>query len=235
MLNKNETLEVLDLSHCFISPEASKSFAEGFAFNTGVEELDLSWNEIGDDGLAHLMNAMKHNKTVKKLNLSHNLIYDEGLGPLGEAVQENYTINDLDMSWNYLYKSDGMKKFMDGLSDNWTIKKLNLAWCGIGDKENMRHVMNWLKSPSSNVEELDLSNNRINGTGAKMLKTGLKCNKSLKTINLQSNPLSPKEVEVLAMTFLEPRPSDCPPSALQVMDMSTSVVNKSMIKVIILI
>lgn len=228
MLQKNHTITVLNLSHCRISAEAAKSFREGFRYNTGIEELDLSWNELADDGLAHLSNALKRNMTIQKLNLSHNHMNDEALPYLAEMVEENYSIEDLDLSWNYLYKFEGMKAFFTALMDNMTIKRLNMSWCGIGDKENMRYILEYLKSDNAKLEDLDLSHNRIVGISAKMLKTGLKFNESVKCVNLSANPLSEKEIEFMTGVVTEPRTVPC---VLKEMDFSGAAVNKNMIKI----
>lgn len=54
----------------------------------------------------------------------------------------------------------GMQALMLGLSDNIALKSLNLSWNGIGEKDTVRYILQYLKSESTYLEHLNLSNNR---------------------------------------------------------------------------
>lgn len=53
-----------------------------------------------------------------------------------------------------------MQALMLGLSDNIALKSLNLSWNGIGKKDTVRYILQYLKSESTYLEHLNLSNNR---------------------------------------------------------------------------
>ena len=70
--------------------------------NTSIEEVDLSYTGLDDDGIGELTSFLQSNKNVTSLNLSNNFFGELGAERLRSALLKNSSIKKLDVSRNAL-------------------------------------------------------------------------------------------------------------------------------------
>jgi hypothetical protein len=224
--NKDETLEEIDLRKTFFSHRKFKqklykgletnntvkrlifsetyhnhdALAKVFEKNTTITHVDLSHCSIDIDGnhLEKLARALRLNQNTKitHLNLSYNEIsrYCEGLEQLGLTLQSNSTITHLDLKGNNLNNRRGVKEFLNGLEKNSSITHLDLSDTYVGYIG--QDLGNMFKN-NSTIEDINLTDTRINDKEALKMFNGLVENSTIKSINLAANFLRGSSVELL--------------------------------------
>lgn len=90
----------------------------------------------------------------------------------------------MDLSWNFLL-GKGITKLVNGLISNTSLKKLNLAWNGIGGTAGAEAITKCLRK-NKEIEELDISNDRITVADLTMITKGLKNNGILKVLKVKT-------------------------------------------------
>ena len=88
-LEKNTTLERLDLYANNIGDEGAKALASALEKNTTLVLLELAKNNIGDEGAKALATALEKNRSLERLYLELNYIGDEGAKALATALEKN--------------------------------------------------------------------------------------------------------------------------------------------------
>lgn len=66
--------------------------------NEELQVLDLSWNGFGDEGAVSIGEALEENGTLLKLDLSNNRIGFDGCKALAKAIGINTTLETLSVS-----------------------------------------------------------------------------------------------------------------------------------------
>ena len=120
-LKQNNTLKVLDVSHCGMTDAGVPSLAEVMNINTTLEELYISGNPIGDKGLQTIFNSLKQKNTLKVLDVSHCGITDAGVPSLAKAMNINTTHEELYISGNPI-GNKGLQTIFNRLKQNNTLK-----------------------------------------------------------------------------------------------------------------
>jgi Ran GTPase-activating protein (RanGAP) involved in mRNA processing and transport len=205
-LISNETLKEVNLSYngfCEIE-ELCNNLKE----NKTLKVLNLSWNYIDDKGIIALNDCLAVNNTISEIYLGKNRITnlnllapciakeDCGLGVLDlsenklTAVDEflrslgnNKSLISINISNTGLDKCD-IKLLSESLITNKTLKELNLSTLNI-DKDSIDSIILILKC--SNLEKLELYDNKIDDDSSVLLFNALKSNKYLKDIDLENN------------------------------------------------
>ncbi len=99
MLQRNSTLEVLDLSDNRRLSDAGAFFiAEGLKRNSSLKELNLCSCRIGDHGVKLLGEALVENDSLSELGLRGNLMSESGLTLLLEHLKSNEALVKLSLS-----------------------------------------------------------------------------------------------------------------------------------------
>ena len=83
-----------------IGVEGAKRLAEALEKNTTLNVLDLYDNNIGDKGATRIAEALEKNTSLKELYLGFNNIGDEGAKRLAEALEKNTSLNVLGLRFN---------------------------------------------------------------------------------------------------------------------------------------
>uniref|UniRef100_A0A3B1JDR8 NACHT LRR and PYD domain-containing protein n=1 Tax=Astyanax mexicanus TaxID=7994 RepID=A0A3B1JDR8_ASTMX len=136
-----------------------------------LTELSLSEKIKGDSAVKQLSDLLKdlHCRT-KILRMKHSDITEEGCAALSSAFCSNPShLIELDLSDNKLGNS-GLKELHDLVNNQYcTLQKLRLSNCSISE-DGCAVFSSALKSnPSSHLKELDLSGNRLEDKGVKLL------------------------------------------------------------------
>ncbi|XP_021330974.2 protein NLRC3-like isoform X1 [Danio rerio] len=164
-------LEKLELSDCGVTVEGCAALSAVLRSDSSpLRELDLSWNQLGDTGLMRLSDGLKdpHCK-LEKLKLCACDITDEGYTALASALKSDSShLRELDLSWNKLREAS-VKLLSDGLKDpRCKLETLRLKDCGVTDK-GCTALASALRSDSSRLRELDLTENKLGDSSEKLL------------------------------------------------------------------
>ncbi|XP_029582599.1 NACHT, LRR and PYD domains-containing protein 12-like, partial [Salmo trutta] len=163
------------LSGCGVTEEGCASLVSALRSNPSyLRELDLSNNDLKDSGV-ELLSAGLGNPHCKleTLRLSGCLVTEEGCASLVSALESNPShLRELDLSNNDL-KDSGVKLLSAGLGNpHCKLVILRLSGCLVTE-EGCASLVSALRSNSSHLRELDLSNNDLKDSGVKLLSAGL--------------------------------------------------------------
>ncbi|XP_045487719.1 leucine-rich repeat-containing protein 74A-like [Pieris rapae] len=198
LLGENMTITELVLSGCRINSSGTKRLVAKL-HKRMMQVLDLSKNNIGDEGFKYLADQFVLGAIVKRLNLSYNDLGIESALVFAGVLEVNNKITHLDLSWNKFSTLKGTNDLLDKLGDSKVLVELNMSWNAL----KVNKVFTKLLS-SRNLKLLDLSNNSLSGTAAKVISTSLLKARRLHTLDLSCNPLSPSDALKILTTLRKP-------------------------------
>ena len=178
------------------SSEALASVFQAHIFS--LCELDLSENPtvMQGGGLTLLVGVMVTDDCrLTHLNLARNGLGNkrECLHSIGRLLRLNNTVRELILSHNNI-SSGNMKNIAEGLLVNTTMRRLVLSYNKISDR-GVGRLMASLDSEESSCQlnDLDLTYNKIGGVGAEHVATLLNMNnKHIAKLNLSLNSIGPQ-------------------------------------------
>ncbi|XP_030592849.1 NACHT, LRR and PYD domains-containing protein 12-like isoform X2 [Archocentrus centrarchus] len=176
-------LKILRLQGCGLTSEACKYLIQSLIQNQRLEELDLSCNEIGDEGLKFLsMGLGTSHCQLETLKLSQCNITQSGCYHLASALRRNPAyLSVLDLSINVI-GDEGANEIFSNF-DISQLTKLELYHCGL-TVLSCAHIGEALKSETSNLVELNLSNNSLKDAGFEFICEGMYAWSSLEKLNV---------------------------------------------------
>ncbi|XP_049324256.1 NACHT, LRR and PYD domains-containing protein 12-like isoform X5 [Astyanax mexicanus] len=163
-------LETLRLVSCNLDQKTCANLASVLNLESScLKNLDLSYNDLQDSGVDLLCAGLKSSRcNLETLRLARcNLKNLESVLNLGSS-----TLKQMDLSYNDLQDS-GIELLSAGLkSSHCKLQILRLAGCDLTMKQ-CETICCTLKSESSTLKELDLSNNDLRDSGVELLFEGL--------------------------------------------------------------
>ena len=159
LLNINNTLTHLNISMCGISFDGCQSLSPILSSLTNLIHLDLSGNGFGNIGLINLLNGVGSLAQLEYLNLSNNSLSDQTSLIFCQRLSQTPTLKFLDLSKNFFGEH--------------FIKKL----------------FNVIGSKNSNIEHLNINNNKITYFSAESIQSMITEDFSLIYLDISSNPL----------------------------------------------
>ncbi|XP_044202479.1 NACHT, LRR and PYD domains-containing protein 3-like [Thunnus albacares] len=185
LTDQNCRLKMLKLQGCEVTSQACQYLATALRQSLKLRELDLSGNEIGDDGLKHLANGLRAPAChLEALKLSQCNIEQRGCHYLASALQSNSShLKVLDMSSNMIGDKGAneiFKKF-----DISQLTKLEMYHCGL-TRLSCARIGECLKLETSNLVELNLSNNNLEDPGFALICEGMYAWCRLEKLNISS-------------------------------------------------
>ncbi|CAH4007880.1 unnamed protein product [Pieris brassicae] len=196
----------IDLKYYGLSRPSIRAICIALDVNPHVVRLDLTSNFLDDDCCYHLGQLLGENMTINelilsgcRLNLSYNDLGSKSALQFAGALEVNNKITHLDLSWNKFSTLKGTNDLLDKLGDSKVLIELNISWNSL----KVTKVFTKLLS-SRNLKVLDLSNNSLSGTAAKVISTSLLKARRLHTLDISCNPLSTSDALKILNTLRKP-------------------------------
>ena len=198
MFSDNYYITKLSLACNNLGRLTASAFAESLEVNGTLRVLDLSQNSLSNKCMELLCHGLTNNYSIVELNLSKNKITSDGGKFIGSMLNEQRSIVSIDLSWNGLGPR-GCEAILKGLRENIMVKNLNLAWNAIGVDgcTAISKALGYI-----NLQEIDISHNRLLCEGARCIAKGLKVNTSLEVLRIGQNVLESVGVCFLLRSIL---------------------------------
>ncbi|XP_047665791.1 NACHT, LRR and PYD domains-containing protein 3-like, partial [Tachysurus fulvidraco] len=161
---------------CNLTEESCRVLSSVLSSNSSrLRELDLSHNKLQGSGVKLLSDGLKDpHCTLEILSLYRCNLTEESCIVLSSVLSSNSSrLRDLDLSYNKLQDSGVMLLFYWLKDPHCTLEILRLCGCNLTE-ESCRVLSSVLSSNSSSLRELDLSHNKLQDSGVKLLSDGLK-------------------------------------------------------------
>nr|UTQ10232.1 NLRP12-like protein 2 [Ctenopharyngodon idella] len=164
-------LELLGLGDCGVTDEGCAALASALRSNPShLRELKLSNNNLGDSGVKLLSTALEIPQCkLESLELADCGVTDKGCAALASALRSNPKhLRQMDLSQNKL--GDPGVKLLSVVLENphCNLEELWLMGCGVTD-EGCAALATALRSNSSHLRVLNLSENKLGESGEKLL------------------------------------------------------------------
>ncbi|KAL1276473.1 hypothetical protein QQF64_036096, partial [Cirrhinus molitorella] len=162
-------LESLRLTYCYMTDEGCSAVTLALKSNQShLRELDLSGNILGDSAVKNLSDLLMNPQCkLEKLKLFCCSITEKQFLILTSALKSNPShLRELNLSWNKI-KNTGVNHLCDVQKDSHCkLERLRLRYCDMTD-EGCSALTSAMKSNPSYLRELDLSGNKLGGSGVK--------------------------------------------------------------------
>nr|XP_060623527.1 leucine-rich repeat-containing protein 31 [Anolis sagrei ordinatus] len=180
-LGKQPSNKILDLNNCVLGASDVTELIDIIPLLSGLEEIDLSWNDFIGGTLGPLTQQFKHLQKLKVLQLSNCRLTAKDMAFLGEGLQVIPHLEALDLSWN-TNVGGRFSLLTHKIPKACALKTLKVTGCNLTpeDGESLAQLLNRMH----NLEELDLSINKMIGWSLNSIAQELKYVSSLKVLNL---------------------------------------------------
>eukprot|EP00890_Picochlorum_soloecismus_P001660 jgi/Picsp_1/2495/NSC_00726-R1_protein len=206
VLGRNTNLVELDLSSHPISSSMAANLASGLQTNTSLQRISIGDSTFGDEACIELCNGLAGNVSIHILDMEKKGITGKSCAYLGDALKKNSSIRHIILSGNEL-GGDAMSYFAESFK---YMERIELNYCGIGCDLSSKSVMDFL-SVCSGLSHLEIHGNNIDSSSIGILGPGLGNCLALKTLSINSNPLSHTGVGTLISSL---------PSSIEILDIS---------------
>ena len=153
--------------------------------STVLRKLNLTHNHLTAVSISRLFDSLSKNSTLEVLILDKNSLHGKGIASLVNLLWENSTLQHLSMNECEL-ALEACDALSNGLDRNRSLTILHLARNNFKDTGTSA-LAQAFKSPTSRIQEIDLSDCRIRDEGAAMLADAMKTNHCISTVYLRDN------------------------------------------------
>ncbi|XP_073729790.1 uncharacterized protein [Misgurnus anguillicaudatus] len=197
-------LEKLKFSKCSITEKGYRTLALALKSNPShLTELNLTENDPGDSGVKMLIDAQKTNQGCKlqTIRFLKSPAAEEACKYLTEVLDQNpLLLTELDLSDNKLGDLDGNNLSALLMDSHSRLVKIRLNKCDLTE-ESCSALASVLGSDSTSLKELDLSNNKLQDSGVKLLSDGLQKNSTLEILRLSNCSITEGGYKSLALAL----------------------------------
>ncbi|XP_072288078.1 NACHT, LRR and PYD domains-containing protein 12-like [Pyxicephalus adspersus] len=182
-IRNNRTLRTLDLSENYLKGLHFRGLMEAVT-TSQIEELFLAGNFLDDSSCPHLASGIRNNQTLRTLDLSDNYLQGPHLRDLMEAVTtsqiEKLLLADIKLDYS------SCPHLASGIRNNRTLRTLDLSNNDLKGP-HFRDLMEAVTT--SQIEELLLAGNNLDDSSCPDLASGIRNNRTLRTLDLSDNDL----------------------------------------------
>ena len=194
-MNMLGNLNKLNISNNSISGESAHEIAAVLAQKKSLEELDLSFNNLGASGAVRIFSSMKNYTRLIKLNVSAIGMTDFAAENVAIILNNNINLKELSLSDNKIQAEGATQIFRNAV--NLRLSKFDISYNNI--TVQVADDMATFISQNTELEELDLSHNNLQTSGAvKICKTAIS---KLVKFNMSHNNITKEASDDIA-TFL---------------------------------
>ena len=169
-----------NISHNMITDKAVDELATILSNNNRLMVFDMSSNYFSSEGCIKVINGMKNILHLKKFNTSYNDISYEAADSIATLLSHNFELEELVLSCINLYETALLKR----------IKIMKLTKLDISDN-NLTYIaadeIVIILMHNTELEDIDLSNNKLLSDGTITIFNGMKKILKLKRINISEN------------------------------------------------
>jgi len=124
--NNPNSLRVLDLHYCHITPERMKILEDGLLSSEKLLSLNVQGNPISDDGANSIAAVLRVHKEIAYLNVGRCAIGNRGAKILADAFYHNNSLKYIRLSQN-TFSTEGLCAIFRNLAYSDTIEQLELT------------------------------------------------------------------------------------------------------------
>ncbi|XP_073465595.1 NACHT, LRR and PYD domains-containing protein 12-like isoform X2 [Aquarana catesbeiana] len=182
-IRNNQALRRLDLAKNNLEGPHFRDLMEALK-TSRIEKLQLKNTHLTGSSCPHLASGIRNNQTLRTLILSDNNLEGPHLRDLMEALTTS-RIEELQLSSNHLTDSS-CPHLASGIRNNQALRRLDLAKNNL-DGPHFKDLMEALTT--SRIEKLQLKNTHLTDSSCPHLASGIRNNKTLRTLDLSVNNL----------------------------------------------
>ncbi|KAM5172755.1 NACHT, LRR and PYD domains-containing protein 3-like [Mantella aurantiaca] len=171
----------LNLNSCNIQSEGLRKLIPALQ---NIRKLSLDNNHLTDRSCPHLASGIRNNQTLRTLNLSNNNLEGSHFNDLMEALTTS-RIEELHLMSNHL-TDRSCPHLASGIRKNRTLRTLSLSENNL-EGPHFSDLMAALTT--SRIEELHLEYNHLTDRSCPHLASGIRNNRTLRTLGLSYNNL----------------------------------------------
>jgi Ran GTPase-activating protein (RanGAP) involved in mRNA processing and transport len=194
MLQKNRSLELLDLSSMYPGDDAMEAIALSLAVNSTLVQLRLPGNALSEKGIQLLGEALGSNVGLATLKLDENRLGPRGARGLLAGLRKNRTLTALSLSRCMASDATALELF-SLFEHNDTLRKFEFRHAAI--KGPVVACLARLLQAGRRLETLDLPGNPIGPEGAQAIADLLASDTMLSSLDLSCCSLGDDELGVL--------------------------------------
>ncbi|MEW5306741.1 MAG: hypothetical protein WDW36_009184 [Sanguina aurantia] len=196
-LQEDSTITSLDLSYNFLNDMAAQALAGLLKVNKNILRLDLTGNDITATGAAHLTDALlQPGCSLEQLLLGGNPLGDAGILAIADMLKVNRALRELHLA-NTRCGLTGIVGLSTALSDTENggcgVRVLDMEAPMLGGPQELatQHLARML-AENTTITHLGLQKHGlVDSTLATLIDYGLLRNRSLQSLDLRANRLSP--------------------------------------------
>ena len=188
-------LKEIDLSGTSIGPDLLNALLTGLNYNSQLKDVTVNLNGVCDKSCAPILEKLISECPIGSLSLRDSSFELEIL-PVLAALRKLKSLTILDIGGSNFYTFKNNKKLASNYADilnelvklmnESSLQELNLSDCRIG--ESIHVILNALGI--SKLSALDISNNEIGNSGARLLSKALQLNHCLQKIFIDRNQIT---------------------------------------------